>query len=203
MDLDEQLDERLRAAAPPVSVRTTEMRRELQALVVAATPPQRPRRRVGRASLVAAATVGALGLGTAAAAAVGLIPGWSLLTGSGQTCQVEVSAGAPPAGDGEPDVEFDATEQARAVTAARTFLQGFDYDSIDRHAAVSRWHAAEDAVRSAEPDPAERPPELAGDDLEVTALTYAVTQRLGEHLAARGLDIRAVSIVTTTSGCDL
>lgn len=202
MDLDEQLDQRLRKATPPVSVRTPELRRELDALVVAATPVQRRRRRVTRASLVAATAVGALGVGTAAAAA-GLIPGWSVLTGSGQTCQVEVIAGAPHAGDGEPDLKFDATEQAKAVAAARIFLEGFDYDSIDREAAISRWQAAEDTAIAAQPDPAERQPALKGDDLEVTALTHEVTTRLGNHLAARGLDIRAVNLVTTSTGCDL
>lgn len=202
MDLDEQLDERLRDAAPPVSVRTLEMRRELDALVAAAMPIQRRRRSTTRASLVAATAVGALGVGTAAAAA-GLIPGWSVLTGSGQTCQVEVIAAAAQAGDGEPDPTFDATERAEATAAARVYLGRFDYDSIDRDAAISRWQAAEDAVIAAEPDPAERQPALNGDDLEVTALTYEVTTRLGSHLAARGLDIRAVNLVTTSTGCDL
>lgn len=201
MDLDEQLDERLRDAAPPVSVRTSELRRELDALVVAVTPVQR-RRRMTRASLVAAAAVGALGVGTAAAAA-GLIPGWSVLTSSGQTCQVDVIAEAPHAGDGEPGANFDATEQTEAVAEARLFLEGFDYESIDREAAISRWQAAEDSAITAQPDAAERQPALTGDDLEVTALTYEVTTRLGNHLAARGLDIRAVSLVTTSSGCDL
>lgn len=201
MDLDEQLDERLRAAMPPVTARTPEMRRELDALVAAATPVQR-RRRMTRASFVAATTVGVLGVGTAAAAA-GLIPGWSVITGSGQTCQVEVVAAAPHAGDGEPGPSFDTTRKAEAVSTARNFLQGFDYDSIDREAAIARWQAAEDAVIAAEPDPAERPPALTGDDLEVTALTYEVTTRLEEHLSARGLDIRAVNLVTTSTGCDL
>jgi hypothetical protein len=202
MDLDEQLDERLREAAPPVAVRTPEMRRQLDALVVAATTVQRRRRRLTRASLVAATAVGALGVGTAAAAA-GLIPGWSVLTGSGQTCQVEVIATAPHAGDGEPDATFDATEQAEAVATARIFLDGFDYDSIDRDAAISRWQAAEETVIAAKPDPTERQPALTGDDLEVTSLTYEVTTRLRNHLAARGLDIRAVNLVTTSTGCDL
>lgn len=202
MDLDEQLDERLRVAMPPVSVRTPEMRRELDALVGAATPAQRRGRRMTRASLVAATAVGALGVGTAAAAA-GLIPGWSMLTGSGQTCQVEVIAADPRVGDGEPDAQFDATERKEAVAAARIFLQGFDYDSIDRDAAISRWQAAEDTAIAAQPDPAERQPALTGDDLQVTALTYEVTSRLGNHLAARGLDIRAVSLITTSTGCDL
>lgn len=202
MDLDEQLDERLRKAAPPVSVRTPEMRRELDALVVAATPVQRRRRRMTRVSLVAATAVGALGVGTAAAAA-GLIPGWSVLTGSGQTCQVEVIAAAPNAGDGEPGAKFDATERAEAVAAARIFLEGFDYDSVDRDAAISRWQAVEDAAIAAQPDSAERQPALTGDDLEVTALTYDVTTQLGNHLAARGLDLRAVNLVTSSMGCDL
>jgi hypothetical protein len=202
MDLDEQLDERLRDATPPVSVRTPEMRRELDALVVAATPLRRRRRRMTRASLVAATAVGALGVGTAAAA-TGLIPGWSVLTGSGQTCQVEVIATAPPAGDGEPDAELDATEQRDAVAAARIFLEGFDYHSIDRNAAIARWQAAEDTVIAAQPNPSERQPALTGDDLEVTALTYVVATRLEDHLAARGLDIRAINLVTTSAGCDL
>jgi hypothetical protein len=202
MDLDEQLDERLRDATPPVSVRTPEMRRELDALVVAATPLRRRRRRMTRASLVAAMAVGALGVGTAAAA-TGLIPGWSVLTGSGQTCQVEVIATAPPAGDGEPDAELDATEQRDAVAAARIFLEGFDYHSIDRNAAIARWQAAEDTVIAAQPNPSERQPALTGDDLEVTALTYDVATRLEDHLAARGLDIRAINLVTTSAGCDL
>jgi hypothetical protein len=202
MDLDEQLDERLRDATPPVSVRTPEMRRELDALVVAATPLRRRRRRMTRASLVAATAVGALGVGTAAAA-TGLIPGWSVLTGSGQTCQVEVIATAPPAGDGEPDAELDATEQRDAVAAARIFLEGFDYHSIDRNAAIARWQAAEDTVIAAQPNPSERQPALTGDDLEVTALTYDVATRLEDHLAARGLDIRAINLVTTSAGCDL
>lgn len=202
MDLDEQLDQRLREATPPVTVRTAEMSRELHALVVGATPAQRRPRRLTRASLVAVTAVGALGVGTAAAAA-GLIPGWSVLTGSGQTCQVEVIAGTPLAGDGEAGTEFDATERTEAVTAARRFLQGFDYDSINREAAITRWQAAEDATNAAQPDPAERQPALAGDDLEVTALTYEVTTRLKNHLASRGLDIRAVNLITTTTGCDL
>lgn len=201
MDLDEQLDERLRAAAPPLAVRTPEMRRELDALVAAATPVQR-RRRVTRASFVAATVVGVLGVGTVAAAA-GLIPGWSVLTGSGQTCQVEVIAAATNAGDGEPGLSFDVTQRAEALSAARNFLQGFDYDSIDREAAISRWKATEGSAIAAVSDPAERQPALKGDDLEVTALTYEVTTRLGKHLSERGLDIRAVNLVTTSTGCDL
>lgn len=202
MDLDEHLDDRLREAAPPVAVRTPEMRRELDALVVAATPVQRRRGTMTRASLVAATAVGALGVGTAAAAA-GLIPGWSVLTGSGQTCQVEIIAAAPHSGYGQPDPKFDATERAEAVSTASVFLEGFDYDSIDRDAAISRWQAAEATAIAAQPDPAERQPALTGDDLEVKALTYEVTTRLGNHLAARGLDLRAVNLVTTSTGCDL
>ena len=202
MTLDEQLDERLREAMPPVSARTPELRREIDALVGSAMPAQRRTFAMTRASLVAAATVGALGMGTAAAA-VGLLPGWSLLTGSGQTCQIEVHAGVGAPGDGEPGADFDATERAEAVAAARTFLQGFDFDSINRSDAIARWQAAEEAAVAAQPDPAERQPGLSGDDLEVTALTYEVTQRLEDHLSAAGLDIRAVNLVTTTTGCDL
>ena len=105
--------------------------------------------------------------------------------------------------DGEPGAEFDATEQTKTFAASRIFLEGFDYDSIDRDAAISRWQAVEGTVIAAQPDPEERQPALTGDDLEVTALTYEVTTRLEDHLAARGLDVRAVNLVTTSTGCDL
>lgn len=202
MNLDEQLDERLREAAPPVSMRTDGMRRELHALVEAATPLQRRRRKMPRASLVAVTTVGAFGVGTVAAAA-GLLPGWSMLTGSGQTCQLEMTASAPLAGDGEPGTNVDATEQSKAVAAARVYLQNFDYNAINRNTAISHWQTAEDAATAAQSDPSERQPRLAGDDLEVTALTYEVTTRLSDHLASQGLDVRAVNLVTTTTGCNL
>lgn len=164
MDLEDELDERLREAAPRLTARTPEVRRELHALVEAAAPVQRRRRAMSRASLVAATAVGALGVGTAAAAA-GLIQGWSVLTGSGQACRVEVIAGRGHAGDGEPGAQVGAHKRAEAVTVARVFLQGFGYDSINREAAISRWQAAEDAALAAQPDPEERQPALTGDDL--------------------------------------
>jgi hypothetical protein len=97
------------------------------------------------------------------------------------------------AGGAEPD-----DLASRSATRA-----GFDYDSIDRDAAISSWQAAEYRTTAAQPDPAERQPALTGDGLEVTALTYEVTTRLGNHLAGRGLDIRSVNLVTTSTGCDL
>jgi hypothetical protein len=202
MDLDEQLDERLHAAAPPIVLRTPEIRRELDALVALTMPTQRPRRRTIRATVVAGAVAGTLGLATVASAA-GLLPGWALLTtGSGQTCEVRVAADAL-AGDGEPGRQFSATEQAKTLASARAFLHAFDYDSIDRDEAIATYQAEEDAVITAQQDPAERQPRLEGDDLEVTAVSREVTERLGDYLEERGLDLRAVDVSWQADGCRL
>lgn len=202
MDLDEQLDERLDAAATPISERTPELRRELDALVSLTMPTQRPRRRTVRASVVAGAVAGALGLATVASAA-GLLPGWALLTtDTGQTCEVRVAADALGS-DGERGPQFTPSKQAETLASARVFLADFDYASIDRDEAIAHWQAEEDAATGAQGAPAERQPRLEGDDLEVTAVSHEVTERLGDYLNAQGLDIRAVDVSWSASGCSL
>lgn len=203
MDMDEQLDERLRAAATPITVRTPEVRRELDELVTSSMPTQRPRRKSIRAAAVAGAVASALGLATVASA-TGLLPGWALLTtSSGQTCEVQVVADERDAGNGEPGPSFTQTEQVETLASAQAFLEDVDYGSIDRDEAIAHWRAEENAAISAQKDPAERQPRLTGDDLEVTAVSHAITERLKSHLAARNQDIRAIEVSWLASGCEL
>lgn len=199
MDLDQMLDE----AAPPVTARTPELHQELRATVVASEPVQR-RRRSARLAVAGGIVAGVVGLGTVASAA-GILPGWTMLTtASGQTCEVQVGADLMTPGDGEPiTATFSRAEQEETLAAARAFLEGFDYDSIDRQDAIAAWQAAEAEARAAQEDPAERQPKLEGDDLEVHAVTWLVIQRMRATLAAQGHDIRAISITTTSSGCQL
>lgn len=199
MDLDQMLDE----AAPQVVARTPDLQQELRDLVVASEPAPRRRRSV-RLAMAAGIAAGAVGVGAVASAA-GILPGWTMLTtSSGQTCEVEVSADLLTPGDGEPiSATFTRVEQEETLAAARAFLEDFDYASIDRQEAITAWQAAEDKVRAAEPDPEERQERLTGDDLEVVSVKWTVIQRMRATLAAQGHDMRAVSVVTTTSGCDL
>lgn len=199
MDLDELLD----LATPRVTARTTDLQEELQLLAAESEAAQR-RRRPMRFALAGGVVAGVLGLGTVASAA-GILPGWTLLTtGSGQTCEVAVHADLQTPGDAEGGAAlFDRVEQEETLAAAQKFLEGFDYDSIDRDEAIARWRAVEDEIRAQEPDPAERQPRLEGDDLEVTAVTRAVVERMRADLAAQGYDLRAISVTTSSSGCEL
>ncbi|GAA4364262.1 hypothetical protein [Nocardioides caricicola] len=198
MDLDQLLDE----SAPPVTPPTPHLERELHALVAATEPENRrwPR----RVTVAAGVAAGVMGLGAAATAA-GVLPGWpSFSTSSGQTCTVEVWAEELAPGDGEPvSATFTEAERAATLTAARAYLADFDYAAVDRAQAIAWWQDEERRVRAAQDDPAERQPRLTGDDLEVTAVSRWVIDRLRSHLAGQGLDVRAVMVGTSTTGCML
>ncbi len=146
---------------------------------------------------------GVLGIGAVASAA-GVLPGWpSFATSSGQTCDVAILVSELPPGDGEPiAATFNTTEKRATLTEAQAFLADFDYDSVDRQQAIDWWRTEESKARTEQSDPAERQPKLAGDDLEVTAVSFWVVNELRADLAAHGLDIRAID-VATTSGCAL
>lgn len=197
------LDDVLTAAAPAVTPRTPQLQQELDALVAESEAVQRRGRRGVRMAVVGSVVAGALGLGTVASA-TGILPGLTLLaTASGQTCEVQVHAGPLKAGDGQPlGAAFSAGEQKEALTAARAFLRSFDYASIDHQKAIAEWRAVEANVRQAQ-DAEERQPKLRGDDLEVTATTHVVIERMRTTLAADGLDIRAVDIWVSSKGCRL
>ena len=198
MDLDQLLD----AARPPVATRTPTLERELRALVCTTERAAVRRGRPRRIALVAGGVAGALALG-ATASATGVLPGWpGFTTGTGDICRIELHADPLEPGDGEPiSATFTPAQRSAALAEARAYLDAFDYDAVDRDEAVAWWRAEEQRVRSAQPDPAERQPLLTGNDLEVTAVSQWVLDHLRSHLAAEGLDIAAVGIATTWSGC--
>lgn len=200
MDLDDVLS----GAAPAVTQRTPELQQELRALVMESEAVQRRGRRLVRVGFVGSVVMGALGLGTVASA-TGMLPGWTLLgTASGQTCEVQVHAGPLEAGDGEPvSASFSRGEQAESLAAAEAFLRSFDYDSVDHREAIAEWRVAESEVRRAQEGAGERQPRLEGDELEVTAVTHAVVERMQSELAADGLDIRAINVWVSSTGCEL
>ncbi|WP_243057721.1 hypothetical protein [Nocardioides sp. SR21] len=200
MDLDQLLDE----SAPPVTPRTPRLERDLHDLVAAAEAAGTRSRWPGRVAVAAGVTAGVLGLGAAASAA-GILPGWpSFSTSSGQTCSIEVWAEELAPGEGEPSSStFTAAEREETLAAARAYLDDFDYGAVDRDEAIAAWQGAERRVRAAQDDPAERQPRLTGDDLEVTAVSRWVIDHLRTHLATEGLDIRAVMVGTSTTGCTL
>lgn len=197
------LDDVLTAAAPAVTPRTPQLHQELEALVMESEAVQRRGRRGVRMAVVGSVVAGVLGLGTVASA-TGILPGWALLgTASGQTCEVQVHAGPLRAGDGEPiSATFSSAQQEESLAAAEAFLRSFDYESMDHRKAIAEWRAAESKVRHAQKGAAEGQPRLKGDDLEVTAVTHAVVERMRSELAADGLDIRAINVWVSSRGCE-
>lgn len=200
MDLDQLLD----GCAPSVTPRTPQLDEDLHHLVAATEAAHIRRRRPVRVALVSGAIVAVMGFG-AAASAGGVLPGWpSFATSSGQTCAIEVVAKRSN-GDGEPNNSrtFSADEQAETLAAAQRYLDHFDYDSVDRNAAIAWWRTEENKARAMQSDPRERQPRLRGDDLEVEAVSSWVVDHLRAHLAGQGLDIRAINVVTSDTGCVL
>lgn len=183
MDLDEILEQ----AAPATTVRRTpELEQALHLLATdAESRVRRPRRR-RRIAVVAAATTGVLGLGTAGAMAVGVMPGWTpWTTGSGSSCEMRFTADPGVLEPNHVTVTYSEAEQRRAADDATRFLGSFDYHSIDEADAIARFKRAENAALASEA-PGERQPRLTGDDLSLTAVGDVVWQRLAAHLRADG-----------------
>jgi hypothetical protein len=192
MDLDELLDTSAPRATPP----TRRLQRELDDLVAACEEAQTTRRGPARVAVVGAALAAVLGLGAVASAA-GVLPGWpSFSTSSGQTCAIEISADPLEPGEGEQPVasSLSTAEKDASLAAARSYLEDFDYDAVSRPEAIAWWRGEEDRVIAAQSDPTERQTRLTGDDLEVTAVSHWVVDKLRVHLAAQGLDIRAIDV---------
>lgn len=193
MDLDELLD----ASAPPIVARTPALSEELAALVEGSDAAAATSRR--RISLIVAGAlaVGAVGVGTTAAA-TGFLPAahWPWSTSTGSTCQVTFDVVLNGVG-GDVDnpapglASMTLAQRQEVLVAARTFLSSFDYASIDRRQAIARWQADEAKAMAGEPAD-ERQPRLVGDDLELAAVNAEVNRRLDEHLVRRGLNPHAI-----------
>ena len=188
MDLNDLLER----SAPPIATRIPELGRAITDLASESENGSVEwRHRVALAGVTVAALVGA---GSVASAA-GVLPGWPVFnTSSGTTCSVEIHADAHTPGD-LPEVPATISDnEARATVAeAQAFLRDFNYQEVNRAEAVAWWRTQEDQARQNQPDPGEQAPPLAGDDLEVTAVSQYVAERLRQHLAAQGMDFRAVA----------
>jgi hypothetical protein len=192
MDLDELLER----SAPPTSTRGPRRDEELDRLVGTSETAAGRRRRSVRLGVAGVAVAGVVGLAPVASAA-GLLPGWATWsTTQGSDCEIRVDASLGRDGDGELITKtFTDAEQRATYEAAQKFLTEFDYDSVDREEAISEWQTQEARIRAGE-EPDERQPALHGDDLEVTAVSTQVVDRLRHYLQQRGLDIRAVMVST-------
>jgi hypothetical protein len=190
------LDDLLTRAAPPVAPRTPALDAELRALAWAVKP--RPARRRRRLVVAGAVTAALLGTGVATATGAGPLPGGWLTTSRGSECQLEFFV---QSGSGEPHVPAFTPEQEQATAdAANSWLRSLDVDSIDKDRAVHDWQAAEAAARAGVTAD-ERQPKLRGDDLETTAVYYAVAQQLSAYLRGQGLDPDAV-VYSMGSRCE-
>lgn len=101
-------------------------------------------------------------------------------------------------GNGEPKSRGHSEAEKKATVAEATrFLDSFDYSSIDQAAAIRKRQREDDAQIAAQPDPAERPPRLTGDDLALSAVSAVVWDRLEAHLIAKGLEPYAATFMSS------
>ncbi|TWG92000.1 hypothetical protein L615_007500000100 [Nocardioides sp. J9] len=207
MDLDDLLDR----SAPSVTPPSAELENDLGAMV-RASAPRGPGRRPIRVLVGTGVTAGLLGLGAVGAAAAinGGVP-WFTSTGSGESCELEFDV-RPVGPEGAASGELAAVmagrtawpsleEQQEVAVAARDYLAAYDFDAVDREAAVQDADAAQRRVR-AEAAPEEAQQLLTGDDLEMHAVSRKVVADLTAHLESRGMDPHViVSTVGSTGGC--
>jgi hypothetical protein len=190
MNLDDLLDQ----SAPPVSQRTPALRSELNDLVLTTEAAARPRRflRTASVSLVA---IAALGCGTTAAMASGIIPtpSWIPWVTTSQTnCEMYFVVEAAGLA-GEPKTRtYSVAEGEHAARVANDFLASFDYTTIDKAAVIREYQAREDEAIAALPDPAERPPRTTGSELEIAAVGAQVAKELRAHLESQGIPMETV-----------
>ncbi|MTB89498.1 hypothetical protein H9L21_15035 [Aeromicrobium senzhongii] len=169
-------------------------------------------RRPMRLTVGAGIAAGVLGLGTVGAAAVinnGAL--WFTSTSSGDSCEMEFAVhpvGPEDAASGEPATIMDgrtawpsASEQEEVAEAARQYLADYDFDAIDRKAAIAETDATQRRI-IAETDPEEAQPLLVGDDLEMHAVYSKVVRDLTAHLEGLGMDPHVInSGVGSSAGC--
>lgn len=206
------LDDLLARSAPAVTPRTpalddvlTELARETESRHRAAG---RLRRAAGAG--VAAAALGLGVAGTAVAVNNGAL--WFTTTGSGDMCEMEFAV--HPVGiseelsSGEPATIMEGRtawpsqeEQDAVATEARSYLGSYDFDAIDREAAMAEYDVEQRRI-IAEAAPGEKQPLDVGDDLEVRAVQTKVARDLVAHLEGLGMDPHVVTFaVGMSAGC--
>lgn len=206
------IDDLLARSAPPVAARTTALAEDLHALVRESEPSRRAGRRFSRTALGTGIVAGVLSLGAVGAAAVindGTL--WFTTTSSGDACEMEFTVdpvGPEHAASGEPARIMagrttwpSAAEQEATAAEARRFLDEFDFEVLDRAAAVRRFDAEQRRIIAAAP-PGEAQPLLTGDELETTAVGFAVIDSLVAHLKAEGLSPHVINTgIGSSAGC--
>lgn len=138
--MDTDLDDQLRAAAPPVADRTPALRRAMADLVdrTEAASGSRWRSRRAGVGIAALALTAVAGVGTAAAAGVAEwgSGGWwdrpeavthQSVTDDGQACRVTYA----PRAVHDPSHPVSARDRAAATAAATEFLREFDYSTVE------------------------------------------------------------------------
>lgn len=206
------LDDLLATSAPPVASRTTQLTHDLRALARVGEPHRPTRRTRTRTVVGAGIATGILGLGVVGAAAA-LSDGalWFTTTSAGAVCEMEFvvhPVGTEDSASGEPAAVMQnrttwpsAAEQARTVAEARRFLSTYDYDGVDRAAAIRRFDIAQRRIIAAA-GPDEAQPLLTGNDLETTAVSRLVFDDLSAHLRREGLSPDViVGSVGSSGGC--
>ena len=189
------LDDLLNASAPTATPHTTDLERELVALISAAEAATPERSRVRRRIVIAGlATIGVVGVG-AAAGATGLLPWFDdpsaqtrQTTSTGKTCDIAYRA----RGISDPKHPVDDATRTKTVSAADAFLKSFDISTINVAEAVKRLPPR--ATVDSERGPAETVEQHEG-----YAVQAELERRLGRYLADRGLPAHAVSVAAATS----
>ena len=191
------LDHLLDASAPPTTVRTPQLDRELAALVTDAEAAVPGRSRLRRRILIGGlATIGVLGVG-ATASATGMLPlPWfdnpaartTQTTSTGATCDVAYRA----KGIEDPKHPVDAATRAATVTAADAFLKKFDFSKIDVDEAVKQLPPR--ATVDSERGPAE-----TVEQYETFAVQVELERRVDVYLSQHGLPAEAISVAAAIS----
>lgn len=154
----------------------------------------------GRHRRIAVAVASAVSLFplTAAASATGILPSsmpW--LTDGGSSCEVAYSA-AVVSPDGLPlGASYVDPATRHAVSEASRFLVTFDYNSIDRKAAIAQLLQDERSEVAPRDDVNEAGSPLSDDDLELTAVYAEVRRRVEAHLLAEGISPDRVGLGQT------
>jgi len=184
MDLDEML-----TRAAPRREHTPETSAALREMVDASRSTARSRHRV-RLITAGAVVVAALG-GTAAAA--GAVPAswipWT--TPANHQCHMQFTIDPSRDGEGETNMlpeHINKARQTQELAAARDFLAGFDYASIDQDRAIADYRALQ---RRLSAKGIHNPPEH-GDELALSAVSRVVWDSLNAHLTELGYDMRPV-----------
>lgn len=192
---NDALDDLLDSAIPRIAPRTGGLDQALLRVAQGAeAQTRRPER--GPRYLVAGATfAGVIGLGGAAMAA-GVIPTLTPWTGShGASCSFiyavdPVGAPIPESADIPRPVYDDP-----ATVEANSFLAQYDFDSIDREAAVNSFAEELRGKRAAMPADQRPPaPDVNSDEFEGQAVDRLVQDQLDAHLKAAGFDPATVAL---------